>query len=417
MVEFRHDHRYEHQLSWGGAMWTRVAAIIIMFTAWATSAVGQGTERAFDCSAIQGRLSRDFYEHNRPQVDRFDDTEEWSRAAPADENIDETLLRRAAERLDASREFKPLSLIVVRNNKLVFEQYFNGATPSSSTNAHSASKSMWGALVGIAIHEGIIPGLDTTLLALLPQRYSALLDARKRRITIRHLITMSSGLSWVEDKTEYEVERHRDRVAAILSLQSVAEPGTRFNYSTGDAHLVSAAMTEALKLSGRSGSLCDYAHAKLLAPIGVVAERWLRDPQGYFAGGFGIYMTARELAKFGMLYANGGKWKSKWVVPQQWVEHSLAPQIQARAKDSKVPSAYGYDFWLGKLGERRLAFAWGHGGQMIYIIRELNLVVVMTANTYRTDPDEQEVAKTYEAILRECIIPALDTSRRPQCTS
>jgi CubicO group peptidase (beta-lactamase class C family) len=383
----------------------KMAWLTLMTIAWITPAASQQAMH-FNCSQIQGRQSQEFYETNPSYVDQTDDTAHWVRALPADEHIDETRLKTAAKLLGSNRKFKILSFLVVRNDKLVFEQYFNGSTARSSNNVHSASKSMWGALIGIAIDEKIIPDIDTRLIDVLPPKYKKLMVAHKSMITIRHLLTMSSGLNWEEDKTEYQIERLSDRVAAILSRPLAAEPGTKFNYSTGDAHLLSAALSEALKLKRSPQSVCEYAHSKLFAPIGIVAKHWARDPQGYFSGGYSLYLTARELAKFGILYANSGDWNGTTVVPTAWVERSLSPQIRAKAHDSSVVNNYGFDFWLGSLAGRRLAFAWGHGGQMIYIFDKLRMIVVLTTDTYRSDPDDKLVAKAYESVLTKHIIPA-----------
>lgn len=171
--------------------------------------------------------------------------------------------------------------------------------------------------------------------------------------------------------TEDSIQRTPDWIAATLELPRAARPGTRFNYSTGDTHLSSAVLT-----TTTGTTACEYIHRNLLAPMGIAAEHWGRDPQGYFSGGYNFWLTPRELARFGLLYLHNGQWHSHQLVPEEWVRTSMTPQVDAGALYS-----YGYDFWLRDLNGHHTAMAWGFGGQMLYIVKDLNLVVVMTTNT------------------------------------
>ncbi|MGH9886982.1 MAG: serine hydrolase domain-containing protein, partial [bacterium] len=156
-----------------------------------------------------------------------------------------------------------------------------------------------------------------------------------------------------------------DWIRSILELPNVETPGSTFNYSTGDAHLSSGVLTSAVQ-----STACEFIHKNLLVPLGVVAEHWGRDPQGYFSGGYNLYLTPRELAKFGLLYLHGGSWRGTQLVPAAWVEASMTDQV-----DAGDPYSYGYDFWLRDLAGHHVAMAWGFGGQMIYIIKDLDMVV------------------------------------------
>lgn len=334
---------------------------------------GSGGDEAvaeFDCGAIQGpRPTNRFYEDNPTYTDPVDDSASWTMSSPAAQGMDADRLERASAAL-AELPYAS-SFLVVRRGALVFERYYHGSAKNQSNNVHSASKSIWGAAIGIAIDQGRIPSADTAIASILPARYVEVMDPETRTITVRDLLTMTSGSRWTEDSTETRIEREPDWIAATLGLPRAAPPGTLFNYSTGDSHLSSAVLA-----SATGTTACEFIHQNLLAPLGVVAEHWGRDPQGYFSGGYNFYVTPRELAKFGSLYLRDGHWNGKQLVPAAWVDASTTIQVDAGA-----PYGYGYDFWLRDIAGHQVAMAWGFGGQMIYIVEELDLVVVLTTNT------------------------------------
>jgi CubicO group peptidase (beta-lactamase class C family) len=346
---------------------------------------------AYDCAAIEGPLSTNqFYEDNPTYIDPVDDSASWTMSTPAAEHVDETMLEQASTAL-AELPYT-WSFVVVRNDKLVFERYYHGSARNQSNNVHSASKSIWSAAIGIAVDQGAIASADATVASLLPASYAAELNAQKQTITERDLITMTSGLKWVEDTTEHQIENTPDWIAAILALPMAATPGATFDYSTGNAHLNSAVLTNAVNTTA-----CEFIHHNLLAPMGVVAEHWGRDPQGYFSGGYNFYITPRELAKLGLLYLHEGNWHGVQLVPSVWVTAAMTPQVDAGA-----PYSYGYNLWLRELAGHRVAMAWGFGGQMVYVIKDLNMVVVMTTDTRDYDQDTFDGT----SVMQDDVIPA-----------
>jgi CubicO group peptidase (beta-lactamase class C family) len=346
---------------------------------------------AFDCGAIQGPLSTNrFYEDNPTYTDPVDDSASWTFSTPEAQGMDPGQLERASTDL-ADLPYTS-SFLVIRRGALVFERYYHGSARNQSNNVHSASKSIWGAAIGIAIDQGRIPSADTTIASTLPSRYAATMSPEVRTIKVRDLLTMTSGGRWNEDTTETQIERTPDWIAATLRLPRAAAPGTLFNYSSGDTHLSSAVLTSATRTTA-----CEFVHQNLLAPLGVVAEHWGRDPQGYFSGGYNFYVTPRELAKFGLLYLQNGRWNGTQVVPAAWVAASMTKQVDAGA-----PYGYGYDFWLRDIAGHDVVMAWGFGGQMIYIIEDLDLVVVMTTNTRDFAPASFDGV----SIIENNVIPA-----------
>jgi CubicO group peptidase (beta-lactamase class C family) len=345
---------------------------------------------AFDCDAIQGPLSTRFYEDNPTYTDPVDDNASWTTSTPAAQDMDAGRLEQASTAL-ADLPYT-WSFLVIRRGALVFERYYHGSAKNQSNNVHSASKSIWGAAIGIAIDQGRIPDADATIASTLPSRYVAAMNPETRTITVRDLLTMTSGSQWTEDTTETRIQQTPDWIAATLKLPRAATPGTRFNYSTGDTHLSSAVLA-----SATGTTACEYIHRNLLAPLGIVAEHWGRDPQGYFSGGYNLYLTPRELAKFGMLYLRDGRWHDTQLVPAPWVTASMTSHVDAGA-----PYGYGYDFWLRDIAGHPVAMAWGSGGQMIYIVKDLDLVVVMTTNTRDFTQDSFNGL----SVMRDHVLPA-----------
>ena len=342
-----------------------------------------------DCEAIWQASGTGFYEANPTYDDAQDDTDEWTFSAPADEGMDGDLIEDAV----AEIENRPIfwSFLVLRHGAIVSEHYFNGAEALHSNNVHSASKSVLGAVTGIAIEQGYLSGLAQPISGLLPEHFATIDDPAKESNTVGQLLTMSSGFAWVEDSTEYQIEDEPDWVQAILDLPLAATPGDAFNYSTGNTHLLSAVLTEA---TGRS--TCQYAHEVLLGPLGITAEHWGRDPQAYFSGGCNVYLTPRELARFGQVILDGGMWAGEPLVPALWVDESIAAQM-----DAVEGYSYGYLYWLTRIAGHDVAIAWGYGGQLVYVIPSLEMVVVFTTNTRDYYPDYDGYG-----ILEQYLIPA-----------
>jgi len=323
------------------------------------------------CDAIWQTSShgREFYEYNPTYTDPA--ALVWPQDTPASQGMQADLLAGGVARLLARDTVR--SVLVARHGVLVTEAYARGGGVDASTNIHSASKSILGALIGIAIADGKIASLDDPIADYLPAANDPGVPL-KGAITVRHLLTMSSGLAWEEDRTEYRIEDEADWVAAILALRMDAAPGRAFLYSTGNTHLLSALLTAAT-----GTSTCDYAMAHLFGPLGMAPEHWGSDPQGVFSGGYNLYLTARELARFGQLYLQGGRWEGRQIVPQGWVTASFES-----AWDTGGGWDYGFLWWLTRRNGHDVAVAWGWRGQLVYVVPDLDVVVVVTTDTATT---------------------------------
>ena len=282
------------------------------------------------------------------------------------------------------------AVVTVKDGVIVDEYYEDGYSEDSIFEIHSASKSFTSALIGIALEEGAIDSVDDPLSKYLPQVLEQE-DTQKQQITLRHLLTHTSGLEWYEwgsGCSNWNEFRTSDNwVDYILSRQLVYEPGTVFNYSTGNTHLLSAVLQTATGMTQE-----EYCRTHLLDPLGVSEEaHWRTDPQGIADGGNGLFISARDAAKFGQLFLNEGEWKGEQLVPAAWVEESTTAH-NSGAGDST--GSYGYQWWIrsfttGGYGTYATPyatasydayFAFGHGGQFIYVVPELNLVTVFASD-------------------------------------
>jgi CubicO group peptidase (beta-lactamase class C family) len=238
----------------------------------------------------------------------------------------------------------------------------------------SISKSIVGLLVGVALDEGAIPSLDTPALDLLPKR-AAFATPEKKRITVRHLLTMSTGLKWSEDgllSDETRMEFSRDMAAYVLERPAKEAPGARYQYNSG-ATVLLAEIIEAT--TGRV--LADYAQEKLFTPLGVTRVDWTTGRDGRPMPHAGLRLTPRDLAKIGTLVLNHGRFGDVQVVPADYMRASVTGVLPAE-RDWR----YGYQWRVGTTNGQNWIGAFGNGGQRLYIAPAQKLVVVITAGRY-----------------------------------
>jgi CubicO group peptidase (beta-lactamase class C family) len=284
-------------------------------------------------------------------------------------------------------------VLVVRHGYTVVEAYAPPYRPDVEHNTYSCGKSVTSALVGIAIEEGYIDGAGQEVLDFFPERTFANAGPRKAAMTLEHLLTMTAGLDWPESSVPYSSSRNilgqmlrsRDWVQFVLDRPMVAQPGTTFNYSTGVSHLLSAIIQQATGMSASS-----FARDHLFGPLGIPRVYWRSSPDGVTLGGGGIWMTPREMARFGQLYLQGGVWDGRQVIPADWVAASVARQVTAHT----TAPYYGYQWWVRSNGSYA---AHGYKGQRIFVMPDLDMVVVFTG-------DIQGSAPSY--LLSAYIVPA-----------
>ena len=268
------------------------------------------------------------------------------------------------------------SLLVSHRGELALEHYAPGYRAGRLANVKSASKSIISALVGIAIERRLIRGVDVTIDRWFPELRRDP-DPRKRAITIEHLLTMRSGLESTSGELYGPWVKSRNWVRYALARPMVSDPGTSMEYSTGTSHVLSAIRT---RVSGRSTH--QFASDVLFRPRGLTRARWPRDPQGIYFGGNEMLMTTRQMVAVGELYLRRGRAGGRQIVPAAWVDTSCVPRTRSRWDPDRE---YGYGWWIQDVGRHRACFAWGFGGQYIFVFRDLELVVAVTSSTAMSD--------------------------------
>ncbi len=255
---------------------------------------------------------------------------------------------------------------------VVAERGYGGARPESPTNIKSASKSVVSALVGIAIDKGVIKGTSQPIAPLLRADLPPQPDPRLAQVTIGHLLSMQAGLARTSGGSYGRWVSGTNWVRGALAQPFVDEPGGAMLYSTGSTHLLSAILTRA---SGRL--TLELAREWLEPQDGFAITGWDRDPQGIYFGGNNMAMSTRSLLAFGELYRNGGRTADgRQLLSQAWVTASWEPRTASRYNGD----GYGYGWFLREIGGEQVRFAWGYGGQMLYIVPSMQLTVAMTSD-------------------------------------
>jgi CubicO group peptidase (beta-lactamase class C family) len=291
----------------------------------------------------------------------------WPTAAPADLGIDPAL----PELLTSAALAAPsvTGVVVTRRGAIAAEYWAEGWGPDRALDIRSCTKSVVGALVGRARRDGLLPDLSVTIGDLIPDRIPAGADPAVAGITIWSLLTMTSGLQW-DWQTDYErIEAAEDPVAYVLGQPIVAPQGTFYAYNSGGSHIIGLMVAAAAGMP-----LEEYAREALFEPLGIVPATWRRYPQGEVIGGYGLQVTPREMARLGYLYLRGGEWSGERLLTAAYVEQSTIVQASG---DPTGGAAYGYQWWVTGATGYNAFFALGYGGQYIYVVPALDLVVTV----------------------------------------
>jgi len=306
--------------------------------------------------------------------------DDWQVSTPAEQGMDPDLV---AELYREATELETLyGLLVVKNGVLVAEEYYNGGSIAQKALLQSVSKSYVSALVGIALDQGCLSSVDQKMLDFFPESADCIADPRKAQITLRHMLQMRTGYPDEETDSAYlDALYWGEYLPLVVDFPLVSDPGTKFHYS----NLTSSWLAIILARACDTG-LKSYAQTHLFSPMGIEVGEWMKDRDGYYIGSGGIHLTAREAAAFGVLYLNDGAYDGTQIIPAGWVRDSLRTYSE-RAKNYGMSlhfrrMGYGYQWWSARAGDHNVNFAWGHGGQLIVLEDELDLVVVTTADPF-----------------------------------
>ncbi len=311
------------------------------------------------------------------------------------QNVDSALVDTAVARF--SRLGNVHSLVIVKNGYIVSENYFNGFGASDTHYMASATKSVTSLVTGIAIDRGFIEDVDVRLDAAFPEFYDSV-DVRKRAITLRHLLTMSSGLEWFEGSTSIYGNAMK---WAIQQFPLVFEPGSKWRYSSADLHLVSGVFTKNTKQT-----LKEFGTKYLFNPLGIVSFNWWPDRFGYTTGSTLMELSPRSMAKLGLMVARDGCYGGKRIVSSDWIAKSTTGYLDTPVIYSRG-GKYGFGWWINKFRNYKVVMAQGSGCQGIYVIKDLDLVVVFMANMSDNN------FTTIQDIVASNIIVACDPNALP----
>ena len=326
----------------------------------------------------------------------------WETAPPQEHDLDAELL---AEASLAANQLNYLNcLLIVKDGLLVLEEYFRGYKPEDAHRVMSVTKSFLSALIGIAIEEELIGGVDEKVLDWLPDYDYSGIDRRKRNISIKHLLTMRA---WYDNDRElfHDLYYSGDWISAIIQTPLIASPGGSFGYNSFLTHLNSVILTRAA-----GESTLQFAKTHLFEPLEIQLHSWERGPSGYFFGGSGMQLTPRDMARFGYLYLNNGSLDGNEIVPADWIENSFRKYSEFTNSWGNLEGlgyGYGYGWWLRQIGGYEVRLAVGHGGQFIILFPALDMLIVTTADP---DVDWDQANQHERAILRmvsESILPAI----------
>ena len=350
---------------------------------------------------------------------------EWQSIAPADAGFAPDIETRLDKLIADKRIWNLHGLVVLRNDRLVLERYFEGEDnargrplgrvafkPDTLHDLRSCSKSIVALLYGIALNQGKVPPPEAPLFSAFPECADLAGRDGRDRLTIQHVLTMTMGTEWDESSLPYSDPRNSeiamdnapDRYRYILEQCVVDTPGVRWTYCGGATALLARIIEK-----GTGKALHAFAHENLFDPLGMGATEWATGRDGEPIAASGARMSVRDLARVGKMMLSGGRMGERAVVPADWVTRCITPAVSA-----DEVRRYGYQWFvldigfgkpkgwaLGRL--ERMWMAQGEGGQRLFIIPALQLVVAITAGNYGTE--DQWIPPT--RVLREVVLASV----------
>jgi CubicO group peptidase (beta-lactamase class C family) len=309
---------------------------------------------------------------------------DWKVSTPEEQGLDPMLL---ANLYYEAEEMETLyGLLVIKNGYLVAEKYFNEGSIDQVSGRASSTKSFTSALVGIALEQGCLQSLDQKMIDFFPEFADKIQDPRKEQITIRHLLQMRGGYPDEEFAGDYFdimfFHGNWKFLPHLVDFPLSSDPGTKFHYSNLTSHLLGVIVTRAC-----GQDLESYAQQHLFSSMDAELYGWQVDDDGYNWGFGEIYVTARNMAKFGQMYLDGGVYDGKQILAADWVEASHQRYSENIIRGGILPwygsfrdRGYGYQWWSSRVGDHYFNYASGHGGNYIILLPDLDMVVVTTAD-------------------------------------
>ena len=308
----------------------------------------------------------------------------WTSTTPEEQGMNSTVLDEMMQFIeDVNAPIR--GLVITRNGYIVKEDYWAYYTANTTHQIFSATKSFTGTLIGIALKEGFIDNVSQRVLDFFPEMTIENMDSRKGNMTIEHVLTMTTGLDWNEWNISYDDPSNMyqqmfnspNPIQFFLNLPTVYDPGTHWVYTTGASHLLSAIITRATNMTTRQ-----FAEQYLFAPLNATIGGWNVDHQGINNGGTQLYVSARTMAKLGLLYLNKGTWKGQEILTEDYIAEASSIQVITHLDDD-----YGYQWWIDPVHD--MFSAQGSEGQYIFVAPEYNIVVSIIA---RADEPGEDIS-------------------------
>ena len=311
--------------------------------------------------------------------------DDWKVSTPVEQGLDPMLV---AELYLNAAELETLKgLLVVKNGQLIAEGYFNGGSVDELFDRASATKSFTSALVGIALDQGCLSSVDQKMMDFFPEFSGQIDDPRKEQITIQDLLQMRAGYPDEEYTPPYmEIlffSENWHHIPHLVDFPLTNDPGSQFQYSNLMSHLLGVIVARACDTDLQS-----FAQEHLFSPLDAEVGDWYPDADDYNIGSMGIFVTARDMAKFGLMFLNEGEYRGDQVISSNWVRDSLQRYSEGIKRGGEISSkygsfrdlGYGYQWWSARAGDHYFNYAAGHGGNYIILLDELDMIIVTTAD-------------------------------------
>lgn len=300
---------------------------------------------------------------------------------------------------ESAEELGPISsLVIFQNGEILEEQYFGRMSANRTHNIKSASKSILSILVGIAIEEGYLKGVDQQIGEFFPDYFSSNPDSAKMSITIGDLLTMRSGLASTSRGSYGRWVISDNWIEYKLDQPLTGRPGIDRNYSTGNTHLLSVILTRAAGMSTRA-----FANRYLFNPMDIDLGGWDRDPQGFYLGGNNMALRPRDMVKVGKLMMDMGEYEGKQLISPDWIVESVTPVTGRRPGVIN----YGYLWFRRQSAGLEMVYAYGNGGQYILIVPEIEAVIAVT--TRNGASGTRSYRRELFRLIDSTIVPGLST--------
>lgn len=309
--------------------------------------------------------------------------DDWQLSSPEKEGMNAIPLKEMDEYIKKNLR-QASSALLVRHGYVVFEKYYTGSK-DDLRDVRSVTKSVISAIIGVAIKNGYIKSIDEKMIDYFPEYVNDLLDPSVRKLSIRHLLTMSAGFKATPDPGVLQ---------DLLTLPLSGEPGLHFEYNENDPLALSLIITKATKLKA-----ADFAKKKLFEPIGISFFKW-NDIDGYSTGADGLYLRSRDMARIGYLFLREGQWETHQIIHSEWIQQSARGQVRLPELPEYKDEYYGFLWWCRTIRGYQSYYAHGLGGQVIFVVPALDIVFVSTSR-------DVSVELPFLVLIESYVFPAI----------